>query len=270
MPLTIVHISGPSGSGKTTLARVLASHVGRCERHYVRFDVATAEGTPELRIANRMEEMSSATRRCVNPKFSFEEVSEVLKSLARPGKHAMVFVETDTHPCFRHAYPYDTKVFMMLPPRSLSVVFRSRGEASKAIQRAMDDTSEFAAELFGLDRESLGSSILPGLDPKEPKGASRATQSVEDFLNSDVGTEIASRMQLQPDYQAIIDSEVILLNEAVEHNSQMATSCAQRIEVLLENLRRRLRRQNWFAACDPLDQKDPLTQRALRKILSPI
>lgn len=202
----------------------------------------------------------------VSSNLVFEEVPEALGRVASEAENATIFVETNAHPCFRHAYPYHAKVFVMQPPASLDAVFRSPTQTADAIEKAMDDTAEFAAEMFGLERWAHDSAVLPAVDPKDRKVQSGHAQSVEEFLASDVGAEITSRMQLQPAYHPIIDSDVILLNEAVEHDADTCRQCAEKLEALLENLRRRLDRQPWFAVCDPSDEQDPLAERALQKI----
>lgn len=266
MPPVILHISGPARSGKTTFARALAARFPEDKPHYVRFDHAGREPPPSLRFADPLDEMGASIRRTATPQLVFEEVSEAVKDVAGGHPMATIIMETDAQPCFRHAYPYDVKLFIMAPPPALDVVFRSPVEAAQAVERAMDDTSEFAAELFGLDRESLGSGILPALGPKDRRTKATPTQTAEEFIDSEVGTEIAARMQLQPDYHAIIDSDVVLLNEGIDHDPEAAVECSGRLDALLETLRRKLKRQSWFAACNPLDPRDPLTIRALTRI----
>lgn len=210
--------------------------------------------------------MASTAHCSLNTNLVFEEVSEVLKAVAAADENAMIFVETDALPCFRHAYPYHAKVFLMTTPVSLGNIFRTPTETAGAIDKAMNDTAEFAAQIFGLEQSSHDSAVLPAVDPGERKAYFGSAQSVEEFLASDVGTEITSRMQLQPEYHSIIESDVVLLNEALGRNGDLTEQCAQRIETLLENLRLRLDRQPWFAVCDPADERDSLAQRALQKI----
>lgn len=264
MPPTILHISGPPASGKTTLARRLAALVQPAEPDYIRFDLQADASPARLRIARTLPEMASSTHRNVNPKLVFEQVADTLKTVATGHDHALVFIETDAQPCFRHAYPYHVTLFVMSPPAHLGIVFRSPTQTAQAIQRAMDDTSEFAAELFGLGAGPQDSATGPAIHPKDRKP--QPTQSVEDFLSSDVGTEIAARMQLQPEYHAIMDSDVILLNVAQPGDRAVTARCVTEIDRLLETIRRRLGRQNWFAACNLLDQEDLIAKRALQRV----
>lgn len=263
MPSHILHLSGPAGSGKTTLARVLTSAVPANRFYHIRFDLHRGDAPPKLRLVHESHGRISTLHCYVKPETVFETFSEALSSVAGDGEQAVVIAETDCHPCFRHAFPYDVKVFIMPPPRDLADIFRSGEETAGAIDRAMHDTAEFAAELFGLERVGpQDSAWLPALDKLDCK----ADQSVDDFVNSPVGTEIASRLQLRPSYQGVFDSDVVFLNTFGRVMIHPAGDCIERIESLLEPLRRRLERQTWFAACDPMNPFDPTTQRGLCRI----
>ncbi|MFQ5429928.1 MAG: hypothetical protein ACE5E1_06420 [Phycisphaerae bacterium] len=262
MTATVLHISGPAGSGKTTLAGMLAARMSAAEVHHVRFHLLEDHRPPPLRVAVPLEEVATSTRHFVDPRRVFEDVADVIRTAADGREDAVLLVETDAEPCFRHAYPYHVKVFIVPSPAALETVFRSPREAAVAIERAMDDTAEFAAEFFGLGPDPSDSGMLP---PIQPQATSRpaATQSVEEFIRSDVGTEITTRMQLQPEYHPIIESDVILLNTGRAHPSRWTSLCARNIEVLLETMRRRLGRRYWFAACDLADDRDPQVARSL-------
>jgi len=263
---TILHISGPPASGKTTLARILAARAGASRPYYLRLDVHTERPAQPLRLSVSLDEMADCARRTVRSDLVFEEVSEAIREIAPPDERPTIIVETGAEPCFRHAYPYDVKVFILAVPDDLETVFRSPMETAVAIDRAMEDTAEFAAELFGLDRDFHDSGALPAIDAtRDGRATAEIAQSAEEFLQSDVGTEIASRMQLQPAYHAIIDSDVILLNLAAGKDRELTMRCAQQIVSLLGPLQRRLGRRYWFAACN-LEAADPFARRGLETI----
>ena len=266
MPPTILHISGPPTSGKTTLAELLATREPLAKPDYVRFDLETDTAPRTLRIAGSLADMASIAHHTVRAELVFEEIADALKAVVANSTANAIFIETNAHPCFRHAYPYDVKVFVMLPPPTLGAMFRSESETAEAIQRAMGDTAEFASELFGMGAGPQDSTMLPNMKLPDPKA--QPPQSIEDFLNSDVGIEITARMQLQPEYHAIMDSDVILLNVGLSHDEAVTARCARRLDALLETLRQRLGRQHWFVACNPLDYDDPRCQRGLEKIES--
>jgi len=266
MSATILHISGPAACGKTTLARIFATRAGESKPFLLRLDVRKERPMQPLRLSVQMDQMADCARRAVRSDLVFEEVSQAIGEIAPPDAQPTIIVETGAEPCFRHAYPYDVKVFILAVPDELGTVFRNPTETALAIDRAMDDTSEFAAELFGLDRDFHDSGNLPAVDvAQDSRVGAGLVQSPEEFLRSDVGAEIASRMQLQPAYHAIIDSDVILLNLAAGKNGELAALCARQIDFLLEPLRRRLGRQYWFAACN-LTAADPQTRRALETV----
>lgn len=264
MPTTILHISGPPASGKTTLAELLAARADGTKPDYIRFDLGSDTAPRTLRIAGSLTDMASITHQTIHSELVFEKVADAIKTIAANQGGDTIFVETNAHPCFRHAYPYHVKVFVMLPPPTLGAIFRSEAETATAIQRAMDDTAEFASELFGMGAGPQDSATLPTV--KLPDAKAPPTQSVEDFLRSDVGTEIAARMQLQPEYHAIMDSDVILLNVGLCHDEAVTARCAKRLDALLETLRQRLGRQSWFVACNPSDRDDSRCRRGLEKI----
>jgi len=264
VPSTILHISGPPASGKTTLAELLAAMTPGTKPDYIRFDLGSDTAPRTLRIAGSLPDMAGITHQTVHSELVFEKIADAIKTIAENQAGDTIFVETNAQPCFRHAYPYHVKVFVMLPPPTLGVIFRSESETAEAIQRAMGDTAEFASELFGMGAGPQDSTILP--TAKLPDAKAQPAQSIEEFLNSDVGTEIAARMQLQPEYHAIMDSDVILLNVGLCHDEAVTARCAKRIDALLETLRQRLGRQNWFIVCNPFDGDDPRCRRGLEKI----
>lgn len=264
MPPTILHISGPPASGKTTLAELLAARAHGTKPDYIRFDLGSDTAPRTLRIAGSLCDMASITHQTIHSELVFEKVADAIKTIAANQSGNTIFVETNAHPCFRHAYPYHVKVFVMLPPPTLGVLFRTEAETAEAIHRAMDDTAEFASELFGMGAGPQDSTMLPNV--KLPDAKTQPAQSVEDFLNSDVGMEIAARMQLQSEYHAIMDSDVIILNVGLSHDEAVTARCAKRLDALLETLRQRLRRQSWFIACDPFDGDDPRCRRGLERI----
>lgn len=266
MSATILHISGPPACGKTTLAKILARRAANSKPFFLRLAVRKERPVQPLRLSVAMDEMADCVRRTVRSDLVFEEVSGAIAEIAPSDRRPTIIVETGTEPCFRHAYPYDVKVFVMAVPEDMETVFRNPSETAVAIDRAMEDTSEFAAELFGLDRDFHDSGSLPAIEATKDSGTrAGVVQSAEEFLYSDVGAEIASRMQLQPAYHAIIDSDVILLNLAVGRDRALAAPCARQIVSLLEPLQRRLGRRYWFAACD-LVAADPRARCGIETI----
>jgi hypothetical protein len=261
MSPVVVHISGPRASGKTTLARILAVRSGDRRPHYLRFYVAGVQDSPPLRLLQPIEEMASVHRRDCRPELVFEEVLEAIRRVGGNGER--VIVETDTEPCFRNAYPYDVKLFIMSCPAAMEQVFRRPGEAMEAIGRALDDTTQFAAEVFGMPPEGTRLSRFPG-----SSGAAEAADGREagGFLPTDVGADIASRLHLQPAYQPLLDSDVVVFNEGLGEFGDAALNCSARIEALFNALRRLVGRRSFYTAWEPLNTEDPMGRMCLERI----
>lgn len=263
MSTIILHLSGPTGAGKSDFARLLATCIPADRFYHVRFDIHSGEAPTNLRFVSGDTGRAANLHCYIKPDTVFESFSDILPTIADPRESALVIVETGCHPCFRHAYPYDAKVFLMPPPSTISEVFRSPDETAGAVERAMHDTAEFAAELFGLERVGpQDSAWFPTFEAADLQ----EDLSIEDFLHTPVGIEISSRLQLRPAYQGIVDSDVVYLNNAVKVMMTCAEECAARIEQLLEPLRRQLDRRTWFAACDPTDRNDEMADRGIRRI----
>ncbi|HWL94275.1 MAG TPA: hypothetical protein VNT79_12150, partial [Phycisphaerae bacterium] len=155
---------------------------------------------------------------------------------------------------------------IMSPPGSMEDVFRPAQETAGAIERAMHDTAEFAAELFGLERVDPHDSAWFRAHEDPNRDYSSDTQTVEEFLDSPIGIEITARLQLRPMFQGVVDADVVFLNTAVATNMKTLAACAQRIERILEPVNTRLQRRTYFAAGDPLDRRNAGTEGCLKRI----
>lgn len=266
MSTAVIHLSGPAGSGKTALARMLVNRLPADRFYHVRFDIHRHDTPHMLRVVSGDDGRGKNLHCYVRPDVVFESFSELVPTIAADHERAVIIAETDVHPCFRHAYPYDVKVFIFGPPPSIGELFRSEDETAHAIDRAMQDTAEFAAELFGLDRVGpQDSAWVPALDSMDQE-LHAGRQTFDDFLQSPVGAEIAARLRLRPAYQGIVDSDVVFLNCSIRSIMSRVIDYAERIETLLAPLRSRLDRRIFFAACDPIDHCDPRSEAGVRRI----
>ncbi|MBX3396140.1 MAG: ATP-binding protein [Phycisphaerae bacterium] len=266
MSPAVIHLSGPAGSGKTAMAKLLINALPAERFYHVRFDIHRHNTPHMLRVVSGDDGREKNFHCYVRPDIVFESFSELVPTIAADPQRAVIIAETDVHPCFRHAYPYDVKIFIFGPPPSIGELFRSENETAHAIDRAMHDTAEFAAELFGLDRVGpQDSAWVPALDSMDQE-LHAGRQTFDDFLQSPVGAEIAARLRLRPEFQGIVDSDVVFLNCSIRPIMGRLIDYVERIESLLTPLRNRLERQIYFAACDPTDLCDPKSEAGIQRI----
>ena len=86
------------------------------------------------------------------------------------------------------------------------------------------------------------------------------------FVNSPLGTEIASRIQLQPEYHSLVESDVIIVNMAVGGTTSIVDQCIRQIQTLISRLEEGRLTKPVLFNCDPLDPADPLQQQMLAKL----
>jgi hypothetical protein len=205
----------------------------------------------------------------------FETIPEALRKVRRIERKSFAVLEADADPALRHAYPYDFRVFVMPAPTDVQAVFRTPRAAAEALQQVMQDTAAFASEIFGLfESESLEDSV--GV-VYHPPAADRAgggqverldinETQIRQFLHSPLGGEIASRIQLQPDYHAMVESDVVLINTGVGGETDALAECLQRIEKLLARIRHDTRRHSVLYWGDINSREDPTYDKLLRRL----
>ncbi|MGB0717415.1 MAG: hypothetical protein ACPGXK_16170, partial [Phycisphaerae bacterium] len=57
------------------------------------------------------------------------------------------------------------------------------------------------------------------------------------FLYSPLGDELATRIQLQPDYHGLVESDVIIVNTGAGQAGPDSAECVRRIHQLIERVR---------------------------------
>ena len=236
---------------------------------------AHPENPPALHLADApdCEELASTQRIPYTPDRVFEILPEAVYKARYGQRFATVLIEADADPCLRHAHPYDHRIFVMSAPRDMYRVFRRPDEAAAALREVMEDTSAFASEIFGLfedaawgDEEGVRhrKRVRAGDGVEEQLEVSE--QQVGRFLASPLGAEIASRIQLQPEYHAMVESDVTLINTALGPCSSSVDECIRRIELLMGRVRDHARRDNALYCCDPLSADDPRREHLLRRL----
>ncbi len=175
-----------------------------------------------------------------------------------------VVLEAETDPVLRHAYPYDHRIFMMPTPATINAVFRDPRHAATELQHVLDDTAAFASEIFGLFDEA----DCEDVDPPEQRQNLTGT-GMRGFLYSPLGDELATRIQLQPAYHGLVESDVIIVNTSVGAQEPETTECLRRMERLLKRVRGATERRSQLFLCDPKDHNSK-TCKKMMKTLGPM
>lgn len=252
MPFKTLLINGPAGGGKSTVARLIAREVLRRPAHWVRLQEAHdgyTNAVEPMTGTNLDPHWASRHRVTYTADRIFETLPEGLRAVQTLDSAGLAVVEADGDPAVRHAFPFDYRVFVMACPTNIHEVFREPADAAVALQQVMQDTAAFASEIFGLfDAQDLDDSLgvthskgsVPAGRPNERRRIERleiAESQLRQFLGSPLGAEIASRIQLQPDYHALAESDIVLINTGLGGRGEPMKECVQRIEKLLSRIR---------------------------------
>jgi hypothetical protein len=282
MSVETLLINGPAGAGKTRMAQLVTEEVLERPVHYLRMRAATDGHSNTVRKC-RPAKLASATGNgwksvhevTYTQDRVFETLPDGLRAVRRLDRHGFIIVEADTEPSLRHAYPYDYRVFVMPAPTDAYTVFREPEAATMALQQVMQDTASFASEIFGLfDIAGLDDSL--GVVHHSPMPNSRQTEQVEQldiaeaqlrqFLNSPLGAEIASRIQLQPAYHALVEADVVVVNTGVDEAGDCLDECVNRIESLLARIRHDARRHSVLYWGNISDANEPSYKKLLVRL----
>lgn len=276
MPLETLFISGPPASGKTTTARLVADEAVRRPVHYLRM-VQSRDGHTN-QILDHPGEADGARWASVHtvhftPDRVFELVPEALRTVRRLQRNAFVLIEADGEAALRHAYPYEYRVFVTGCPSHLSEIFRDPQSAAAALHQMMQDTASFASEVFGVfEPGGLDDSV--GVEHVEPHAGRSGVyveelqvndQQIRHFLNSPLGADIASRIQLQPEYHALVESDITMINTGTGSLDILET-CVQRLEKLLSRVRHDARKHSVLYWGDVMDAQDPSREKLIRRL----
>lgn len=262
MGLTVTFVSGPRHAGKSTVIEALLGDLYKRPPHYLRLARIAGDKKPPPPTAKPPGWCGVGSARWLNydRDLIFEVLPEALTRIHKRDRYGAVIIEADADPNLRHAYPYDRRIFVMPAPGSLHEVFRSVREAATALQDVLDDTASFAREIYGM---------IDG-DPADDDGhedrPAFTVRQLRGFLNSPLGDELATRIQFQPAYHGLVESDVVLINTGVGGTSAAVDECVRRIERLLARLRGRSARKNTLFCCDPVDRHDPLRKKLIKTL----
>ncbi|MCK4659107.1 MAG: hypothetical protein KAV82_06250 [Phycisphaerae bacterium] len=205
--------------------------------------------------------VASAQWLCYEQERIFEMLPEMLAAIHKRDQSARVIIESDADPALIHAYPYDQQLFVMPAPRSLSDVFRSSTQAARALQDVLDDTAEFAAEVFGVPYD------VGYMDDDSWQDRDLLSKSqIEVFLQSPLGNQLATRIQLRPEYHGLVESDIVVINTAAGEKREMAEGCCRRLEQLLHRVQTPITNYRTILCCNPDDPQDPRRHKLLNSL----
>ncbi len=282
MALKALLINGPTPCDKHAIAHLVAERVVGKPIHLLRLQESKDGHT------NAVEPLEPGKVAPAGAWFSahhvaytcdrvFETIPDALRAVNALERDAFVVVEADHDSSIRHAWPYDYRIFAMPAPTDIFEVFREPQAAAHALRQVMEDTASFATEIFGLfDANDLDDSkgIRHGRaevvdatgQPHEVEHLDVGPSHLRHFLRSPIGAEIASRIQLQPDYHALVEADVVVISAARKGCSQPVRACVERIEKLLSRIRHDARRRSLLYWGDLTDDVDPVRRKLIRRL----
>lgn len=263
MGLSVTFVSGPRCSGKSTLIHGMIHRLWKSKPHYVRLVGKMSGKRRPVTTEDPPAECGVASARWLDydEEHIFEILPQTLAGIHRHDRYGSVIIEADADPALRHAYPYDHRIFVMPLPDDTDSVFRKPRRAANELQRVLDDTAAFASEIFGLHEESEQEDV----DPSESREDLTDTQ-IRGFLQSPLGDELATRIQLQTPYHGLVESDAVVVNSGVGKRGPETAECLRRIERLLERVRGATDRESELFLCDLLDGNGKVSKRLFKSL----
>ncbi|MHC5110367.1 MAG: hypothetical protein ACYTHJ_10865 [Planctomycetota bacterium] len=234
MGLRVTFVSGLRRSGKSAVIRTMIDRIWKKQPHYIRLVDAGGDKHPPKTSGKPPRDCGVATARWLEYRTDqvFEILPDTLATIHRQDRYGSVVIEADSDPVLRCAYPYDHRVFVMPVPTRVNDVFRDASQAAHELQHVLEDTAAFASEIFGLFSQS-------GTDDAEPseERPDLTETCMRGFLYSPLGDELATRIQLKPDYHGLVESDVIIVNTGAGQAGPNTRECVNRIGQLIERVR---------------------------------
>lgn len=270
MGLSVVFVSGIRRSGKSALIQAMIDQLFRHAPHYLRLareggDKKAPRIYTDHSAPSTLEQCHVASARWLpyTEDRIIEIIAQALTEIHKRDRYGTVLVEADAESGLRHAYPWDHRVFVMPLPTGVSEVFRDPQRAAVEFQQVLDDTAAFAGEIFGMFDDGPDDD-----EPHEHRDDLTRTQ-MRRFLNSPLGDELATRIQLQQPYHGLVESDVIVVNHAIGAPGPGAEQCLRRLDRLLAHTADVSGKRPELFHCNPADPLCPECKR-LMKALKPM
>lgn len=282
MGLRVTFVSGPRRSGKSAVIRAMIDRLWKHKPHYIRLVRIGSDKTPPKLPVKLPADLGVASARWLryDDDRIFEVLPEALTAIHKEDRYGSVVVEADADPTVRHAYPYDHRIFVMPVPADVHEVFRTPQEAAAALQEVLKDTTTFASEMFGLLDEGLaaepagaGGGTAPpsiaGAGPGRDERFDLTATQWRGFLYSPLGEELATRVQLQPPYHGLVESDVVIVNTALGKSLAAGNPAIEKAATLLGHMGKLTGRHGELYTCN-LYAEDDAVSRQLLKALRPM
>lgn len=263
MGLNVVFISGVRRSGKSALIQGMLDTLCESPQHYIRLVNKASRKAQQRGVTKPTEPSPFASAQWLeyDSERVFEVLPDALAAIHKTDRFGSVLIEADADPALRHAYAYDHRIFVMPIPAGVQDVFRDPTRAAEELKRVLDDTAVFASEIFGLfDDENVD-------DPQSSEERADMTPGhARSFLYSPLGDELATRIQLQPPYHGLVESDVIVVNSQVGKLGPGPTACVQRIDRLLDRVKQPDGTRPQLFFCNPVDKNGRDCKKLLKSL----
>lgn len=270
MGLRISLITGPRRSGKSSTIRAMIDHLCEVPPHYLRLTrIGSGKKPPSNGCKSSCATLGLASARWLNydDDSIFDVTPSVLARIERENPLGSVLIEADADPLVHCACSYHHRVFVMSLPTQIHDVFRTPEEAAHALHASLNDTTSFGSEMFGIP-------LLNGSWHEEDE-LSSAHADLSDtqwngFFKNPLGREMAMRVQLQPAFQALLDSDVIIVNAGVGRRTNETLHCIKRLDDLIDRLRGLTHRRICRFLCDIHRLQPDSAGQMLLQVLAPM
>lgn len=264
-------VLGPAGAGKTLLVQALArAHPGH-QWHRVEL-VASGEGAEAQQLPVPSGDWAGIWRLGYDPADPAGQLTGFVGRIAaqKEANRTIIAFESQPDPGLRYALDFDLQAFVVPPVLDETEVFRTVEESRQALQEIMRQGAALGGQAAALDPRDGEAADPATCALSEEFGLPAAGElhesHVQRFLACPLGVELATRVHLQPAFSAIVDADLVILNPAAKGTFRESHPVWQKLQALLNRLKRPAGRQTLVYICDLTDGQDPSLVRVLRRM----